>query len=373
MVHVLLVEDNPDILANISMALEMNGYAVNQAANGQQALDFLNANPTAPDIIVSDISMPYINGYELLAACQQHIEWSGIPFIFLTALGDRKDILAGKKLGADDYLVKPFRPDELVVAIENKLRRIDQIKANAESKLDQNRRELLTLISHELRTPLTAIYGGTEMLADSLINVPDSMSQRMLSLVQSGAKRMRRLVDQIVLMTQLDSKSLGQSLANNTHQYDMKFIIERAYTLLEEEWQPDMPAATFNFNLSDEPVMVIGNPDFLVMMVSEGIRNAATFSPKGGQIDVELLQNGPFAFVTITDHGPGIPEEDLPRVWERFVQVNREKFEQQGMGLGLSLARESARLHKGDCTIESMVGVGTRLVLTLPLANIQNQ
>src|SRR6185436_6683655 len=260
MSHVLLVEDNPDILANMSEALEMNGYQVDRVGDGQQAIEFLNATQPLPDLIVSDISMPHVNGYELLATCQRNPDWNGISFIFLTALGQRQDILAGKKLGADDYLVKPFRPDDLIVAIENKLRRVEQIKASAESKLDKSRRELLTLISHELRTPLSAIYGGAELLADSLSNVPDSMSHRMLGLVQSGAKRMRRLVDQIVLMTQLDSKNLAQSLEKASRPYDMKDMIERAYSLLEEEWQPDMPPVTFNFHMSDKPIMVIGHP-----------------------------------------------------------------------------------------------------------------
>src|SRR5690242_3721375 len=111
MTHVLLVEDNIDILANMSDALELNGYQVTGVEDGQQALEFLSAVPRLPDLIVSDISMPHVNGYELLANCQQNPEWNGISFIFLTALGQRQDILAGKKLGADDYLVKPFRPD----------------------------------------------------------------------------------------------------------------------------------------------------------------------------------------------------------------------------------------------------------------------
>lgn len=369
MTQVLLVEDNPDLLSSIRLELEMNSYEVNSATDGQEALDLL-AESTAqlPDIIVSDIAMPNISGYELLMTCQRNDKWSGIPFIFLTALGERREILAGKKLGADDYLVKPFRPDELIVAIQNKLRRIDQLKASAERQLDSTRRELLTLISHELRTPLSAIYGGTELLSDSLANVPDPMSRRMLELVQSGAKRMRRLVDQIILLTQLESGSLASSLEKLPVDADMKVMIDRAYMLLEEEWRPDIPPVKFNFYLPDEPVIVSGNTDFLAMMVSEGIRNAVAFSPPNGQIDIELTDDGEFAIVRVTDQGPGIPEHEIDNVWTRFTQINRNKQEQQGMGLGLSLARESARLHGGDCFITSAVGQGTRYQVQLPLA-----
>jgi signal transduction histidine kinase len=365
---VLLVEDNINISENISLELSMNGYEVSQAVNGQEALDILSSMSTLPDIIVSDINMPCINGYELLANCQRNPNWSGIPFIFLTALADRKDIMTGKKLGVDDYLVKPFRGDELIVAIENKLKRVEQLKVEAERKLDGTRRELLTIIAHELRTPLSAIYGGAELLADSLADIPDSMSKRMLNLVQSGAKRMRRLVDQIVFLTQLDTGSLAQSLQNNVRSYDMRIMVERAYKLLEEEWLPDAPPVVFDFHLPADPVMVTGNADFLAVMVGEGIRNATTFSPSGGQVEIELSYDDQFAYVMVTDHGAGIAPDDLERIFNRFVQINREKFEQQGTGLGLALAREGARLHQGDCIIESAVGLGTRFVLKLPLA-----
>jgi two-component system, sensor histidine kinase and response regulator len=368
MTRVLLVEDTPDILASICLELEMNGYEVDQALDGQHALDILDKTDTLPDIIVSDIAMPNMNGYELLAICQKHTEWNGIPFIFLTALGERNHITLGKKLGVDDYLVKPFQGDELIVAITSKLRRVEQLKANANQKLDKTRRELLTLISHELRTPLAAIYGGAEMLEDSLANVPDPMSHRMLELVQSGAKRMRRLVEQIVFLTQVDSGGLAQSLEKTTGEYDMNIITNRAYTLLQEEWTPDIPAVTFNFHFPSYPIMVRSNPDFLVMMVGEGIRNAVTFTPKNGEVDIELTTDDQYVFVTVTDHGPGISAENLPRIWDRFVQINRSRTEQQGMGLGLSLTRESARLHHGDCKVESVVGQGTQFILYLPLA-----
>jgi len=369
MTRVLLVEDTPDVLSSVSLELEMNGYEVDQAADGQLALDLLDNMATLPDIIVSDIAMPNVNGYELLATCQHHEEWRAIPFIFLTALGERKDILAGKKLGVDDYLVKPFRGDELIVAINNKLRRVEQIRETAEHRLDKTRRELLTLISHELRTPLSAIYGGTELLADSLANVPDPMSRRMLDLVQSGAKRMRRLVEQIVLMTQIDSGSLAQSLEKYPGKYDIKQMIDRAYRTLEEEWKPDVPSIKFNFDLPPGAMMVSGNPEFLAMMVEEGLRNAVTFTPQNGQIDIELAADDHYAYITIKDQGPGIAAEDLPRVWDRFTQINRSKFEQQGMGLGLALTRESAHLHRGDCFLESVDGQGTRFILQLPLSN----
>ncbi len=127
MTRVLLVEDNLDVLDAIRLELEMNGYEVDQAIDGQMALDLLTSTDALPEIIISDITMPNVDGYELLATCKRHPQWSSIPFIFLTALSTHKDIQKGKKLGADDYLVKPFQHDELIRAVKNQLRRVDLI------------------------------------------------------------------------------------------------------------------------------------------------------------------------------------------------------------------------------------------------------
>jgi len=128
---ILVVEDNTDMTAALKLALEMEGYQVLAAADGLEALGILER--VTPDLIVADIMMPHMNGYELYAATHQDEKWLSIPFIFLTAKTDKKDIRLGKEMGADDYLVKPVETEDLIATIRGKLKRVTELKAAVEA------------------------------------------------------------------------------------------------------------------------------------------------------------------------------------------------------------------------------------------------
>jgi DNA-binding response OmpR family regulator len=128
---ILVVEDNPDMTATLKLALEMEGYQVLNAANGLEALRILER--VTPDLIVADIMMPRMNGYELYEATHQDERWLSIPFIFLTAKTGKEDIRLGKEMGADDYLVKPVEKEDLIAAIRGKLKRVKELKAAVEA------------------------------------------------------------------------------------------------------------------------------------------------------------------------------------------------------------------------------------------------
>lgn len=126
---ILVVEDNPDMTTALKLALEMEGYQVLAAADGLEALRTLER--VTPDLIVADIMMPRMDGYELYDAVHQDEKWLSIPFIFLTAKTDKEDIRLGKEMGADDYLVKPVEKEDLIAAIRGKLKRVAELKAAA--------------------------------------------------------------------------------------------------------------------------------------------------------------------------------------------------------------------------------------------------
>lgn len=123
MTTILLVEDNPTLLETIAFELEMNNYHVITAEDGNHALTILNTLQQPPDIIVSDIAMPDMDGYQLLERVRANEDWHTVPFIFLTAFNSPNAISIGRELGADDYIIKPFQPSDLIAAIEKKLRR----------------------------------------------------------------------------------------------------------------------------------------------------------------------------------------------------------------------------------------------------------
>ncbi len=131
---ILVVEDNPDMTSALKLALEMEGYQVLTAADGLEALRILER--VTPDLILADIMMPRMDGYELYQATHQDERWLSIPFIFLTAKTDKEDIRLGKEMGADDYLVKPVEKEDLIAAIRGKLKRVTELKAAAQEGLE---------------------------------------------------------------------------------------------------------------------------------------------------------------------------------------------------------------------------------------------
>src|SRR5258708_38935417 len=151
---ILIVEDNEDLRENAVLVLTLEGFKVFSAMDGQEALDMLTTGQCSPDLIVSDIAMPRLDGYGFFEAVHNNPLLRSIPFIFLTARGSRRDVRFGKELGVDDYLVKPFNADDFLVAVRSKLKRNQEIREQAENDLDDPHRRMDQLLSHELRPPI---------------------------------------------------------------------------------------------------------------------------------------------------------------------------------------------------------------------------
>jgi len=147
---ILVVEDDLHLMEGIRDILEINEYEVLTATHGQAGLEILKRQPVPPDLIVSDIMMPYMNGYEFFETVRATDAWIAIPFIFLTAKGERDDIHRGKRMGAEDYVVKPFSADDLLVAVAAKLDRKRQLDAVAQDSIAEIKRNILTILNHEM-------------------------------------------------------------------------------------------------------------------------------------------------------------------------------------------------------------------------------
>jgi len=367
MTKVLIVEDDHNLRENMMIELEVQGYDTLEASDGKGALYILRASEQLPDIIVSDIAMPDMDGYDLLRYIRSDARWYGIPVLFVTAFGDKDSIRVSKELGVDDYIVKPFEMDDLIVAIENKLKRVQAFTKAAEGNLDEARRKLLNMMSHELRTPLTAIYGGSEALAMSLEDTPDDTVHNLVNLIQKGADRLNRLTGKALALLQIDSGQLKKAYRQSRQNYDILEIIHMAVGIIQNEILLNERQVKIVQNVPQEEIQVAGVFEYLVMMIEELLRNAVAFSPRNGIVELNVCCEDSRVYIFIQDQGPGIAAADLERVWDRFVQINREEYEQQGTGLGLEIVRKTAHIHGGDCKIESLPEGGTKVILTLPI------
>lgn len=368
---ILVVEDHDPIREAIRMILEDEGFRVVTAVDGLDALQKMEQ--ARPDLIVADIMVPRMDGRDFYRAVRERPEGLAIPFIFLTALGTKEDILLGKELGAEDYLVKPFDPQELVRVIRSRLRRMREVQQVQAAELDRLKQHIVTILSHELRTPLTYILGYTELALDDLHHLSPNALQEFLRGIRRGADRLARLVNDLLLLIRLDSgqaaeevrllsevrTDLGNIVRNVVDQYRSQAL--NAGLVLDCIIQEPLP-----------PVRIceLLFRDALSRLVDNGIKFTRG---KGSFVYVRAEATGDRVEISVADNGIGIPESEIPHLFERFRQIDREKLEQQGVGLGLSIARDLIRLHGGDITVQSRVGQGSTFTIWLPVVHSETQ
>ena len=364
---ILLVEDNEDLRENATLVLSLEGYNVFSARDGQDAMDLLNSGQCQPDLIVSDIAMPRMDGYGFFNAVHAIPELRVVPFIFLTARGSARDIRFGKQLGADDYLPKPFNADDFLVAVKNKLKRSAEMREHAEGELDDARRKMVQLLSHELRTPLTYVTGGFSLLAEGLEHqtLPDDM-QLSMGLIHNGTQRLNRLAEQMVLFAELISGHAKLQLQEAGAPTDVEALAKDVINVTSREFSAR--AITFSLNSQfQQPVEVFTVSQLLTNALYEILRNAATYCAEGSSVTIDLRADGRDAWIVVTDRGWGIKPDDLADIWNVMVQSQRDRYEQQGAGMGLPLVKQIALLHGGEVTLESEAGVGTKVGIRLPV------
>jgi signal transduction histidine kinase len=363
---ILVVEDEDDLRGSIKEVLQDRGYKVFQAPEGKTALDLLQKADWRPDLIVSDIMMPVMDGYEFFEAVHAVPELRAVPFIFLTARSAKADIKLGRTMGVDDYLVKPFEPEEFVDAVENKLRRAADIRDQANRELDDARRTMVQLLSHELRTPLTYVSGGTQILVEELTRYDlDPTAELSMNLIQSGTARLSRLTDQMILFSQLVAGHVQIQLQSagapvNIHTTIDQILLSLASLISDR--RIDM-----HVNYAEGQYYVFGVADLLTAGISEVVRNAIMYSAEGEEAWVDVYPEGNQVFIIVADHGHGIIPEDLADIWKVLVQSDRQHREQQGAGMGLPIAKRVVEAHGGTIDLQSVINKGTTVTIRLPL------
>jgi len=363
---ILVVEDDTTMAEGIRDTLELAGYEVMLATNGREALERLTQRK--PDLILSDIMMGEMDGYEFCQAVQSEPAWVDIPFVFLTAKRRPDDIRRGKQLGVDDYLTKPFLPEDLLVVVQAKIKRAQVRQAVARAEVTTLKDELTMMIGHELRTPLTYIRGYLELLAHDHDTLTEEELTTYLHGIKVGSDRLGRVVQDVLAWLAIRSGKAAhdyQSLARADEQLPTLLhlvvagsaeIAQKRGTELVPEIAPSLP-----------PVRVCRKQ--IKEVLRRLLDNAIKFSPaESGVVRVVAMETPEGVQVSVQDHGVGIPAHQLPHIFEPLFQVNRAQHEQQGTGLGLAIARAYVELHGGRIWAESEPGQGSTFYFMLPKA-----
>jgi signal transduction histidine kinase len=359
---ILIVDDEPELLEITAAYLEMGGYTALTATNGAAALELLKG--TTPDLIISDITMPGMSGFDFFEKVRANSAFQNTPFVFLSGHTDLEHIMMGKEIGGDDYLMKPFEPQMLISTIKGKLKRRQEISESMTQQVEQLKNQLFHLISHEMRTPLTSILGATELLANGKESLSPGDFKEFLEMLKSGTTRLNTMVEDFLLVVRIESGEVAKETDLREACLLPREVVERSLSSHEEIKKKKN--IILQLNVPEESVYLCVQQVTIENILSRLIDNAFKFSPAGSTITIASRADADGYTFSVTDTGLGIPKDKQGGLFGKFYQVNRESQEQQGAGLGLYVAKKFAELNRCKIWCESEEGKGAAFYLTIP-------
>ena len=365
MKRILVIDDEVWLREMVHIALAGKGFDVIEAENGEVGI--AKACKELPDLILCDVNMEKVDGYLTLSSLRNEPATAAIPFILMTGLADNAGLRHGMELGADDYLPKPFTIDELFAAVEARLKKAQSLRQEAEKTLADLRDNISLMLPHEMRTPLNGILAYGEILAAEASTLPAKEIAEMGQVIHDSGKRLERLIENFLIYAQIELLGADEqkvsALRQKQTQSPAKLIEERA--LLQAS--AANRAGDLALDLADQPVPM--SEDYLAKIVDELVQNAFKFSDLDRRVSVALsgLPNG--VKLSVTDQGRGFSTEHIRKVGA-YMQFDRKIQEQQGLGLGLVIAKRLTELHGGTLSIQSDHGNSTTVTVKLPKATL---
>lgn len=357
---VLVIEDKPEMIQILTdYVLGPQGYVTLAALNGEEGLRM--ALSEEPDLVILDLRMPRMSGLQVLQTLRER--QCPVPVVVITAYGSEEVVVRALRLGANDYVAKPFELDEMIKVIERVMNKSRQEKERArlsqelEIGLDHMKSGFISMVSHELRSPLSHIIASTELMREA--NLSSEQQQDLLNIVYAQSNRLNRFVEQILDISQLEADTVKAE----QKPVALKPLIEQIIKAFE------IKANTHRFELTvpEEPTIVLGDEGKIQTVLDNLLENAVNYSPKGSRISIEVSDRDKEVVTSVIDEGIGIPANQLERIFERFHRVNAsDDQEQYGYGLGLYISKRLIEIQGGSIWAKSEVGRGSRFSFSLP-------
>ena len=416
MLRVLVVEDSPTQAAALGFVLASAGFDVVTAASGEEGLDELRAGPF--DIVLSDVVMPGMSGYELCREAKREPPLTRAPVVLLTSLADPAEVLAAFDCGADAFVRKPYEPNDLVrrvrelidnhaharsgsgdgkvpmrvlgkvLAVEARdhrlasllmstfeevarsneaLRAVNADLAHAKElavREAQFKSRFVANVSHELRTPMNAIIGFSEALLDSDGCGPLTARQTSyLDCILSSGRHLLGLINEILDQSKVEGGHFAVEM-KPTSLVEVAASAEAVVAPLASKQgvrlEVDVPAGFPSFS---------ADPIRLKQILYNLLANAIKFTSSGGEVSLRAAASDAWVRISVRDTGVGIRAEDMPRLFREFDQIESARgIKPEGTGLGLALTKHLVDLHGGGIDVESTPGVGSTFTVRLPRA-----
>ncbi len=354
---VLLIDDDVRLRPVLVEGLEAHGYRVLSAADTAQGGEL--ARTHLPDVIVCDIDMPGMDGKGYLKQLRQDPELADRQFILMTGDPAYANPRAGMELGADDFLLKPFSLGDLTRAVAARLKRAEISRHLENRVIEQLRSSLHATLPHEFFTPLAGVFGLTEMLEEELDDLGKDEIRPILHDILTSARRLHRTLRNYLHIIELDAPNRPPSPWLEAHQVAEAFTAGVNAAAERHKRKADIVLELTGVRLRCGPAE-------FTALAEELVDNALNFSRKDSPVKVSFKPEGSRLHLTVTDEGRGMTPKQLQQLG-LFQQHDRKKFEQQGLGLGLALARRIVHRLGGQLRIDSEPGRGTTVDVMLPL------
>lgn len=361
---ILIVDDVVSNVLLLKILLTNEKFQVCTASNGYMCIE--QAKQEKPDLILLDVMMPDISGFETAVILKKDPETLDIPIIFLTALNNPSDLVKGFQVGANDFLTKPFNKEELVMRVMHQIQLVAAkriiIKQNEELKRTiSNRDKMYSVIAHDLRSPMASI----RMVLNLAVNVvsPDVVGEEIFSLLDKANRESEETHDLLDNLLKWTKSQTGR--LNVVYQdIDLEDIVPGVVDIFR--MIAEMKKIKIQYIPCSEKLVVHADADMVKTIIRNFLSNAVKFTPEDKGIEVSCTREGGMAKISVRDHGVGISPERLENIF-RKGETTYGTGGEEGSGLGLQLCQDFAQKNGGEAVVESVLGEGSTFSVLVPL------
>jgi two-component system, sensor histidine kinase and response regulator len=352
---IFVVDDTELNLKVVKGILKEKDYRIMLIQDSTMVFDMVKE--MKPDLILLDIMMPELDGYDVCKKLKEDLDVKEIPVIFLTAKTDTNSIISGFQIGGVDYITKPFRREELLARVQNQL---DLYMAKNELKESNlTRDKLFSIISHDLRGPISSIMGILKNMVNQKESMSSELMDEMILELSKSVENTYMLLENLLAW----AKSQSNSIKLDPLVYELKPVFKECVDILEDLWKKK--SIEISINMEDN-LTALFDLNTLNTVIRNLLSNAIKFTPQNGKISISGNSDEEYIKIEITDSGVGIK----PNALNAIFQIEKNKSTkgtngEQGSGLGLVLCKEFIDKNKGKIWVESEPGKGTKFTFTL--------
>ena len=364
---ILIVDDNQTNIILLQAILKRAKYNTVSATNGTDALRIMQE--MHPDLVLLDIMMPEMDGYEVARRKDEIEDIQSIPFLFVTALSDTNSMVKGFKAGCSDFITKPFNTEEILIRIHHQIinvenRRIINSKNEELKSLIRNRDKLYAVVAHDLRSPLGTIKSVLDILDENLNSeIIGFELYDLLHATTESADELFGLLENLLFWTRTQ---MGKLIFQPK---EIKITDAVTDAIKATSSMSNIHRIDISYSDNTGNATVLADKNMITTVIRNILANAIKFSDEDSSIEIETKIVDNQLSCSITDHGCGMDDEVKQALQQQISITTTGKHQEEVTGLGLTLCREFIRAHNGNLSFESEMNVGTTFTFTIPLSN----